>query len=167
MAANGNVHNIDPNVQIIVNDFLCAQLLLKGYEWTPTVEENNGNVVMEASMRTKVGDALRALGQAYVNLYQQNFAEMLQRLQLSPNVAFATFQSVSNELYIEGIKWSHIITHLVFASEFALNCAQQGYPHLVDEVAQWLALYINQHLLQWITDHGGWVCVWMCLDVLC
>jgi hypothetical protein len=151
-----NGHNIDSSVQLIINDFLCAQLALKGYNWTPNVI-NESNELLDASQRTKIGEALRSLGQSYCNLYEEDFAQMCERLEVIPSTAFATFNSVSNELFIEGIKWSHIVTYLVFGSEFAYYCVQKGFPDCVNEVSHWLALFVSQNLLNWINDHSGWV----------
>jgi hypothetical protein len=158
-SSNGstNGHNIDSSVQIIINDFLCAQLALKGYDWTPNVSNSVINERLDASQRTKIGEALRSLGQSYCNLYEEDFAQMCERLEVIPSTAFATFNSVSNELFIEGIKWSHIVTYLVFGSEFAYYCVQKGFPDCVNEVSHWLALFVSQNLLNWINDHSGWV----------
>jgi len=162
--SNGSIngHNIDRSVEIIINDFLCAQLALKGYEWRPIVENGVNNdqtrdQITDQIDRRKIGEALRSLGQRYSDLYEEDFAQMCERLEVIPSTAFATFNSVSNELFIEGIKWSHIVTYLVFGAEFAYYSLQKGLTDSVDQVSHWLALFVNQNLLLWINDHGGWV----------
>jgi len=163
MATNGssnvsevrtNGHRMESSLQSIVNEFLCSQLALKGYNWTP--EEVVPNGVNSDSHRTKIVDALKTLGHKYVNLYEEQLAAMCERLELSPSTAMTTFNSVSNELFIEGIKWHHIITFLVFGAEFAFNCVQNGFPNLVNEVSHWITTYVTQHLNPWIRDNGGW-----------
>ncbi|XP_054156241.1 bcl-2-like protein 1 [Oppia nitens] len=170
MATNGssaesvertNGHRIDSSVQEIVNQFLCSQLDLKGHHWTPEPLENgltndSHQQTLSASQRIKIVEALKILGHKYVNLYEQQLSTMCRRLELSPLSAMTTFNSVSNELFIEGIKWNHIITFLVFSAEFAYNCVENGFPYLVTEVSQWMSTYINQFLSQWIAQHGGW-----------
>ena len=171
MATNGsstandrptNGHQNECSLQSIIDDFMRFQLALKGYEWTPI--ERNGvtndshlNQSFNSSQRTKIVDALKALGRQYVNLYEAQLTAMCERLEISASTAFSTFNSVSNELFSEGIKWNHIITYLVFGSHFAFNCVQNGFPDLVNEVSHWITTYIDQHLSQWIADNGGLV----------
>jgi len=162
MATNGssNGHRIDSSLQSIVNEFLCSQLALKGYDWTPVAENgvnnDSNNETINTSQRTKIVEALKALGRQYVHLYESQLRTMCERLDVTPTTALDTFRSVSNELFIEGIKWNHIFTFLVFGSEFAHNCVQKGFPNLVNEVSHWITDYVNQHLSQWIGDNGGW-----------
>ena len=171
MATNGsstadnrpvNGHQNECSLQSIIDEFLRYQLALKGYQWTPISRNdvsNESNETLNSSQRTKIMDALKALGRQYVSLYSVQLTEMCDRLEVSPSTAFSTFNSVSNELFIEGIKWNHIITYLVFGSHFAFNCVQNGSPDLVNEVSHWITSYFDQHLNQWIADNGGLVCV--------
>jgi len=157
---------MESSLQSIVNEFLCSQLALKGYNWTPEadteevvpngVNSDSHNQSFNLSERTKIVDALKTLGHKYVNLYEEQLAAMCERLELSPSTAMTTFNSVSNELFIEGIKWHHIITFLVFGAEFAFNCVQNGFPNLVNQVSHWITTYVTQHLHPWIRDNGGW-----------
>ncbi|CAG2114858.1 unnamed protein product [Medioppia subpectinata] len=175
MATNGssnvsevrtNGHNrTDCSLQSIVNEFLCSQLALKGYNWSPEVvangvhnaaDDSHNNQSFNSSQRTKIVDALKTLGHKYVRLYEGQLSAMCERLELSPSTAMTTFNSVSNELFIEGIKWNHIITFLVFGSEFAFSCVQNGFPNLVNEVSHWITAYVTTHLSQWIRDNGDW-----------
>jgi len=169
MATNGsstpdnrpfNGHQNECSLQSIIDEFLRYQLALKGYEWTPISRNsvsNDSNLIQtfNSSQRTKIVDALKALGRQYVSLYEEQLSAMCDRLEVSPSTAFSTFNSVSNELFIEGIKWNHIITYLVFGSHFAFNCVQNGSPNLVNEVSHWITSYFDQHLNQWIADNGG------------
>jgi len=169
MATNGssngpevraNGHRRECSLQSIVNEFLCSQLALKGYDWTPEVDDmvitDSHSQSFSLSQRTKIVDALKRLGERYVLLYERQLTTMCERLELSPSTAMSTFNSVGNELFIEGIKWNHIITFMVFGSQFAFNCIQLGFPNLVNQVSHWITSYVNQHLSQWISDNGGW-----------
>lgn len=166
MASNGssatdhrpiNGHRSECSLQSLIDEFLSFQLSLKGYDWTPTEPNGVTNDSLRVSQRTKIVDALKALGRQYVHLYEAQLTAMCDRLEVSPSTAFSTFNSVSNELFIEGIKWNHIITYLVFGSQFAFTCVQNGYPNLVDEVSHWMSAYIEQNLSPWIADNGGLV----------
>lgn len=148
----------DIDSQAIVNDFLSHQLSLKGYQWTPSVNQiTNQQSSLTLSRQTEITDALRTLGEEYMNQYGNEFDQMCEPLQLTPSTAYSIFLSISNELFCEGIKWSHIVTYLVFGVEFALYTVQKGYPQLVSEISHWLSDYLNLHLINWIKDHGGWV----------
>lgn len=153
-ASNGA---IDSQVQVIVNDFMCAQLALKGYQWVPHNEDNLGSIEMDSHRRSRIGESLASLGDEYLRQYNVDFSQMCDRLGLDPNNALSTFTSVANELFVEGIKWNHIVTFLVFGTEFAFYSARNGFPQIVHEVSHWLASYTTNHLLSWINDHGGWV----------
>ena len=166
MATNGssalddrpvNGHRSECSLQSIIDEFLSYQLSLKGYNWTPNNSNGVTNDLLRVTQRTKIVDALKALGRQYVHLYEAQLTAMCDRLEVSPSTAFSTFNSVSNELFIEGIKWNHIITYLVFGSHFAFTCVQNGYPNLVNEVSHWMSAFIDQNLSRWISDNGGLV----------
>jgi len=169
MATNGssaadlrpvNGHRSECSLQSIIDEFLSFPLSLKGYNWTPNEtkgvpNDSHLNYSLSASQRTEIVDSLKALGRQYVHLYEGQLSAMCDRLEVSPSSAFSTFNSVSNELFIEGIKWNHIITYLVFGSQFAFTCVQNGFPTLVNEVSHWISSYIEHNLSQWIADNGG------------
>ena len=167
MATNGsaNGHRTDGSVESIITEYMSSHLALKGYEWTPIVRngltsdlQSYDYYSVNSSQRTKIVEALKALGRQYVLLYEEQLSQMCDRLEISGNTAMNTLSTVSNELFIEGIKWNHIITFLVFGSEFAFNCVQNGFPNLVNEVLYWMTDYVDQHLSQWIERNGRWVC---------
>lgn len=134
----------------LVENFFESQLSLKGVKYS---RQSKNDL---SSDYHSISDAFEALGKAFIRQYETKITNMVHVLEMSPTNIAALFDSVSNELYVEGIKWSHIITHFVFSVEFAHHASQQGMASH-QEVAQRLALFLSERLLPWIEQNEGWV----------
>lgn len=148
---------IDPFVLNIVECFFESQFALKGIKYIPLTTARRNNLSKSCTETNKIATALNALGEAYIRKFEKNVTEMVDVLgmQKSDNI-HKLFESISNELYVEGVKWSHIVTHFVYSVEFAHYASRNGITEN-NVIAQWLALFITQRLLLWITDNGNWV----------
>lgn len=107
--------------------------------------------------------------------YKQTFSKIVTSLNLeNVEVAKEHFQFICDELFIEGIKWSHIITFLTLCGELAINVSENSLEHGDDaetddstSVAVKLNLlidiassYSEEKLSFWVDgEGGGWTTV--------
>lgn len=64
---------------------------------------------------------------------------------------------VSNEVFAEGITWSHIITFFVFVGELAILSISQNLPEsVVAAIYESFSVLVKEKLVTWIEDHNGW-----------
>ena len=89
----------------------------------------------------------------------QVFDDMCQQLHITPNNAQATFVTIINELFSDGIKWGRVVALFAFAGALAVQCVEKEMPLLVDQVVDWTVAYIDGHLMSWILQNGDWVCI--------
>ena len=91
----------------------------------------------------------------------QVFDEMCHQLHITPNNAQATFVTIVNELFSDGIKWGRIVALFAFSGALAVQCVQKEMPLLVDQVVDWTVAYIDGHLMSWIVQNGDWVSLYV------
>jgi len=82
---------------------------------------------------------------------------MCRQLHITPNNAQATFVTIVNELFSDGIKWGRVVALFAFSGALAVQCVQKEMPLLVDQVVDWTVAYIDGHLMSWIVQNGDWV----------
>lgn len=150
MEENGAVN---PEVHAVVTDFIQYRLRQHGHNWpsSPSADDDSGQCIT-----SKVGHAIRSLGDEFSSQYKENFIEMCEKLDISEVTLQPTIVGVANELFSEGIKWARIVAFFVFGSELALHCKDRNWPHLINIISHSVSLYITEKLLPWINDHGGW-----------
>ena len=100
---------------------------------------------------------MRALGQEFENRYSEVFQGMCNQLHISPDTAHPTFLAIVNELFSDGIKWGRVVALFSFGGSLAVQCVEKEMPPLVDQIVDWVADYVDQHLISWIIEQGGWV----------
>nr|XP_027197495.1 bcl-2-like protein 1 [Dermatophagoides pteronyssinus] len=160
----------DPMLMNLVKDFFNAQFELKKAQCpfpssspstsssssssssNPTATTNNTQSLVNHS---QIRMALRALGKSFEEKYARQLYEIIVKLELQPQNACATFHCLSNEMFVQGIQWNHIVTYFVFSVDFAYYASQQ-HVATVNDVAKWLTRYTAEHLLPWIEKNGGW-----------
>lgn len=151
-----------PSVEIIVYEFISSRLKEKGFNgWNPPSDVTN-NSSLNLIQRNRVQASLSRLTEELISLSGDQIKEMSDRL--ASAIPFSTidyqgFEATAAELFADGIRWSHILTLLVFASELAYSQGVTGgTPSFINNVAEWCSQYISSPaLLSWINDHGGWV----------
>ncbi|CAL1276183.1 unnamed protein product [Larinioides sclopetarius] len=150
---NGDGPAIDPNVAVLISEFLQHKLGQCGYQWTSPLISYMG---ASNSLPPKVGAALRSLSEEFATQFKEQFVEMCEKLNINAENMKATLDGVANELFCEGIKWARIVALFVFGSELAIHCKNRNWLDLINIIAYSLATYISEKLLPWINDHGGW-----------
>ena len=153
-----------PSVEMIVYEFISSRLKEKGFNgWSPSTDIRS-NTVLSQVEGDRVQASLRRLTEELVSLSGDQIKEMSDRLATAvpfSTIDYTSFEATAAELFADGIRWSHILTLLVFASELAYSHGVTGgSPDFITNVADWCSQYISSPpLLSWINDHGGWVSV--------
>uniref|UniRef100_A0A4W3JNU0 BCL2 associated X, apoptosis regulator n=1 Tax=Callorhinchus milii TaxID=7868 RepID=A0A4W3JNU0_CALMI len=83
----------------------------------------------------------------------------LQRMinRISTSCPKETFFQVAKELFSDGvINWGRVVTLFYFACKFVVKAVCQKLPELIQTIITWTLEYIQENILQWIREHGGW-----------
>lgn len=132
----------------LVADYVNFRLRKDGLEWANCPDLTPSGAV---------GRTMKALGQEFEIRYTEVFQEMCNQLHITPNTAHPTFTAIVNELFSDGIKWGRIVALFAFGGSLAVQCVEKEMPPLVDQIVDWVADYVDQNLISWIIEQGGWV----------
>ena len=101
---------------------------------------------------------LRCLGEEFECRYNQQINQMVQEIEITPQTAFPRFMGICDALFEDGeVKWGKIIALFAFGGALAMHCVQNGMPQLVGNVVDWMAVFCDARLGEWIQSNGGWV----------
>ncbi len=85
------------------------------------------------------------------------FEGMLDTLSLDENNWRSILGTVIDEMFRQQIHWGLIVTFVVFMSRATLYCAERdSLQELVPELLVYTDTTVNEKLLSWIQEHGGW-----------
>ena len=136
------------NTKLLVADYVKYRLEVKGLDWA-------GAPVLPQPC--PVQQTMRTLGLEFEQRYTEVFQEMCNQLHITPNTAHPTFTAIVNELFSDGIKWGRIVALFSFGGSLAVRCVEKEMPVLVDQIVDWVTIYVDTNLHSWITEHGSWV----------
>lgn len=100
---------------------------------------------------------LSKLADAFEDQRTDTFQDVLRRLRFTPRNAYTNFVSVAQSLFQDGIHWGRIVGLYVLGGAVAVECARRNMRGYVELVRGWFMTYVTENLLEWITEHGGWV----------
>ena len=66
--------------------------------------------------------------------------------------------AVGRDLFRSDITWSKIISLFAIAGGLSVDCVRQGHPEYVPKLVDSVSEVIEDELVPWINDNGGWVC---------
>lgn len=114
----------------------------------------------ERARRATLHRALREAGDELESMYRPDFAEMTKRLRATPTGAEQRhFAAVADELFHDGVNWGRVVAFFEFGAMVCVRCASDAERSACAEnVARWMAEYLNGPLDGWIQENGGWVC---------
>lgn len=74
----------------------------------------------------------------------------------------SALKKIADELFSQGINWSHIVTFLVFCAELQCRSLEisnnTNGARLRSLLNNWICKYIDENLMQWIDEQeGGWL----------
>lgn len=139
------------SVFMICCDFINYRLLKENFEWhsKPSFNYNEPNDICQS---------MRRLGELMEKKFHDVVGESITvMLKTTSGTAHDYFTSACDGIFREQITWGRIIAAFSMAGAFAVYCVQiLSMPILVDCLSDWLASYIEGHLLDWIKENGGW-----------
>lgn len=100
---------------------------------------------------------LRRVADELIEENRQLFDSMCDQLHLTHASTYATFVGIADEIFQTGKNWGRIVAFLAFGATLAVYCVQkEDLAELLDNIIEWLSLYMEQNLGQWINENGGW-----------
>lgn len=198
MASTESIVHRNHSVELIVNEYLSKRLKnhdFNGWSSNGTSESNGNGENGEQSTSSlspesleKIQSSLESLTNELLSVQGTSIKELTSTMNgsLPPTsfIDYSSFEKVSRQLFQSDIRWSHILTLLVFASELAneRTTASNGsngteskesdavdgqVPDVVDgsksvdfitHISDWLIRYLSTPtIVNWINDHDGWM----------
>lgn len=141
----------------LIYDFFREQFALNNTIF-PLETQRFHETVVGSKEYQRIREVLIQQGQIHMEASHVRIAETIQTFLpgLQHPSGKDSFEMLSQQLFGEGIQWDLILTYFVFCAELSFQAEKQGLAS-VEDIVNWMAQYINQHLLQWIIEHGGWV----------
>ncbi|OUC46612.1 Bcl-2-like protein 1 domain protein [Trichinella nativa] len=140
---------VESEACVIACDYINHRLLKSNYVWTDCPDLPKPNCISLC---------MRTMGEELEQRYERSFKSMSETLQISPTTAYPTFLAICDQLFNDGIRWGRIVALYAFGGSLSLQCVRNNMPELVSSIADWLAMYTETHLSQWIIENGGRLC---------
>ena len=107
--------------------------------------------------REAVKAALRDSIDEFERLFTQAFSDLSSQLNITPDTAYHSFKSVMDEVFKDGVNWGRIVGLFAFGGMLCVECVEKNMSELVSRIADWMTMYLDEHISPWIQSHGGWV----------
>ena len=65
--------------------------------------------------------------------------------------------AVGRELFRSDITWSKVVALFAIAGGLSVDCVRQGHPEYLPKLMQSVSDVIEDELVSWINENGGWV----------
>uniref|UniRef100_UPI0037E95DD7 bcl-2-like protein 1 n=1 Tax=Semicossyphus pulcher TaxID=241346 RepID=UPI0037E95DD7 len=100
--------------------------------------------------------ALRDSADEFELLFTQAFSDLSSQLDITPDTAYHSFKSVMDEMFKDGVNWGRIVGLFAFGGALCVECVQKDMGELVSRIAEWMTMYLDEHISPWIQSQGGW-----------
>ncbi|XP_056293945.1 bcl-2-like protein 1 [Pseudoliparis swirei] len=102
--------------------------------------------------------ALRDSANEFEMLFTQAFSDLSSQLNITPVTAYHSFKSVMDEVFKDGVNWGRVVGLFAFGSVLCVDCVEKDMSELVSRIADWMTMYLDEHISAWIQGQGGWDC---------
>ncbi|KAM9362379.1 bcl-2-like protein 1 [Symphorus nematophorus] len=102
--------------------------------------------------------ALRDSADEFELLFTQAFSDLSSQLDITPDTAYHSFKSVMDEVFKDGVNWGRIVGLFAFGGVLCVECVEKDASKLVSRIADWMTMYLDEHINPWIQSQGGWDC---------
>ncbi|XP_070816002.1 bcl-2-like protein 1 [Chaetodon trifascialis] len=102
--------------------------------------------------------ALRDSADEFELLFKQAFSDLSSQLDITPDTAYHSFKSVMDEVFKDGVNWGRIVGLFAFGGVLCVECVEKDTSELVSRIADWMTMYLDEHISPWIQSQGGWDC---------
>lgn len=104
-----------------------------------------------------VKSALQDSADEFEQLFTQAFSDLSSQLDITPDTAYHSFKSVMDEVFKDGVNWGRIVGLFAFGGVLCVECVEKDMSELVSRIADWMTMYLDEHISLWIEGQGGWV----------
>ncbi|XP_017342487.1 bcl-2-like protein 1 [Ictalurus punctatus] len=111
----------------------------------------NGGASLEA-----VKEALRDSANEFELRYARAFSDLSSQLHITPVTVYQSFESVMDEVFRDGVNWGRIVGLFAFGGALCVECVEKEMSPLVARIAEWMTVYLDNHIQPWIQEQGGW-----------
>ncbi|KAG7323079.1 hypothetical protein KOW79_012781 [Hemibagrus wyckioides] len=111
----------------------------------------NGRASLEA-----VKEALRDSANEFELRYTRAFSDLSSQLHITPVTVYQSFESVMDEVFRDGVNWGRIVGLFAFGGALCVECVEKEMSPLVARIAEWMTVYLDNHIQPWIQEQGGW-----------
>uniref|UniRef100_A0A8D3CTR5 Bcl-2 Bcl-2 homology region 1-3 domain-containing protein n=1 Tax=Scophthalmus maximus TaxID=52904 RepID=A0A8D3CTR5_SCOMX len=94
----------------------------------------------------------------FEQLFNQAFSDLSLQLDITPDTAYQSFKSVMDEVFKDGVNWGRIVGLFAFGGVLCVECVEKNRGELVARIADWMTMYLDEHISPWIQSQGGWGC---------
>lgn len=101
--------------------------------------------------------ALQNSADEFEQLFTQAFSDLSSQLEITPDTAYHSFKSVMDEVFKDGVNWGRIVGLFAFGGVLCVECVEKDSSELVSRIADWMTMYLDEHISPWIQSQGGWV----------
>lgn len=103
-----------------------------------------------------VKTALRDSAEEFELLFTQAFSDLSSQLDITPDTAYHSFKSVMDEVFKDGVNWGRVVGLFAFGGVLCVECVEKDSSELVSRIADWMTMYLDEHISPWIQSQGGW-----------
>ncbi|KAG9333880.1 hypothetical protein JZ751_010031 [Albula glossodonta] len=104
-----------------------------------------------------VKEALRDSANEFELRYSRAFSDLSSQLHITPATAYQSFESVMNEVFRDGVNWGRVVGLFAFGGALCVECVEKEMSPLVGRIADWMTVYLDNHIQPWIQLQGGWL----------
>nr|XP_031534717.1 polyadenylate-binding protein 2 isoform X1 [Vicugna pacos]XP_031534718.1 polyadenylate-binding protein 2 isoform X1 [Vicugna pacos] len=137
-----------PDTRALVADFVGYKLRQKGYVC--------GAGPGEGPAADPLHQAMRAAGDEFETRFRRTFSDLAAQLHVTPGSAQQRFTQVSDELFQGGPNWGRLVAFFVFGAALCAESVNKEMEPLVGQVQEWMVVYLETRLADWIHSSGGW-----------
>ncbi|XP_003973719.2 bcl-2-like protein 1 [Takifugu rubripes] len=105
-----------------------------------------------------VNAALRDSAEEFEKLFAQAFSDLSSQLDITPDTAYQSFKNVMDEVFKDGVNWGRVVGLFAFGGVLCVECVEKDASQLVCRIADWMTIYLDEHINPWIQSQGGWDC---------
>ncbi|XP_042359369.1 bcl-2-like protein 1 [Plectropomus leopardus] len=102
--------------------------------------------------------ALRDSADEFELRFMQAFSDLSSQIDITPDTAYHSFKSVMDEVFKDGVNWGRVVGLFSFGGVLCVECVERDMSELVSRIADWMTMYLDEHIDPWIQSQGGWDC---------
>lgn len=103
-----------------------------------------------------VKEALRDSANEFELRFSRAFSDLHRQLHITPATAYRSFESVMDEVFRDGVNWGRVVGLFAFGGALCVECVEKEMSPLVTRIVDWMTVYLDHHIQDWITAQGGW-----------